>query len=86
MSIMGWFIVGLASGLIARKLPGETGDGWVANSVLGLLGASIGGGVSCHVFGGDGLGRFNLDSLLMALAGAIVALLLYHLALRRPIA
>ena len=83
MSIIGWLVLGLISGFIASKIVNKTGEGLVMDIVLGIVGAVVGGFVFTHFFGTVGVTGFNLYSMFVAIVGAIIVLLLYHLVFRR---
>ena len=77
MSIIGWIILGLISGFIASKIVNRTGEGFFLDIVLGIVGAVVGGFIFTAV-GATGVTGFNLYSMLVAVIGAIVVLVLYH--------
>jgi uncharacterized membrane protein YeaQ/YmgE (transglycosylase-associated protein family) len=77
MSIIGWVILGLISGFIASKIVNRTGEGFFLDIVLGIVGAVVGGFIFTAV-GATGVTGFNLYSMLVAVIGAIVVLVLYH--------
>ncbi|MFC3069344.1 GlsB/YeaQ/YmgE family stress response membrane protein [Phenylobacterium soli] len=79
MSIIGWIVLGLIAGFIASKLVNKTGSGLVTDIVLGVVGAFVGGFVFTRFFGAAGVTGFNLYSMFVAVAGAVVVLVLYHL-------
>jgi len=83
MGIIGWIILGLAAGAIAKAiLPGTQGGGWVITLLLGVVGALLGGFLGSTLFG-VGLGDFfSLSTWLLAIGGAILVLLIYGLATR----
>lgn len=78
MGILGFLILGLIAGAIAKAiLPGRQGGGWVITLVLGVVGAILGGWIGSLIFGG-GLGEFfDLRTWLLAILGAIIVLLIY---------
>jgi uncharacterized membrane protein YeaQ/YmgE (transglycosylase-associated protein family) len=82
MTILGWLILGLISGFIASKIVDNTGQGVVLDIVLGIVGAFVGGWLFT-TFGSPGVTGFNLYSMLVAIVGAIVILLIYHAIARR---
>jgi uncharacterized membrane protein YeaQ/YmgE (transglycosylase-associated protein family) len=88
MSIIAWLVLGLVAGFIASKIVNHTGSGLIMDIVIGVVGAFIGGFVFTRFFDTAGVTGFNLYSLFVAVLGAIVLLLLYHLIIgrRRPIA
>jgi len=81
MSILAWIILGLLAGFIGSKIVNKSGEGVFMDILLGIVGAVVGGWVF-HFFGSAGVTGLNLYSLLVAVVGSIIFLLLYH-ALRR---
>ena len=77
MSLLAWIVLGLVAGFIASKMVSGTGQGAVMDIVLGVVGAVLGGWLF-NTFGMPGIGGFNLYSLLVAVVGASVLLLVYH--------
>ena len=83
MSILGWIILGLISGFIASKIVNKSGEGVILDILLGVVGAVVGGWLF-HTFGMAGVTGFNLYSMLVAIVGAVVLLVLYHAIVGRP--
>jgi uncharacterized membrane protein YeaQ/YmgE (transglycosylase-associated protein family) len=81
MSIFAWIILGLLAGFIGSKLVNKQGEGMFLDIVLGVVGAVVGGWLF-NRFGAVGVTGLNIYSLLVAVIGAVVVLLVYH-ALRR---
>jgi uncharacterized membrane protein YeaQ/YmgE (transglycosylase-associated protein family) len=81
MSFIAWIVLGLVAGFVGSKLVNQKGDGMVFDIALGIVGAIVGGWLY-KTFGGAGVSGLNLQTLLLAGAGAVVVLLVYH-ALRR---
>ena len=77
MAVIGWLLLGLASGFIGSRLYGSTGQGLVLDMVLGIVGAVV-GGVIFSFFGATGVTGFNIWSLIVAIIGALVVLYVYH--------
>jgi uncharacterized membrane protein YeaQ/YmgE (transglycosylase-associated protein family) len=77
MSILGWMILGLIAGFIAGKIVNKQGEGIFLDIVLGIVGALVGGFIFAAV-GASGITGFNLHSLVVAVIGAIVVLVVYH--------
>lgn len=77
MSIIGWIILGLISGFIASKIVNKAGEGFFLDIVLGIVGAVIGGFIF-SAFGASGITGFNLYSMIVAIIGAIIVLVVYH--------
>ena len=82
MSLLSWLLLGLVAGFIGSKLVNRTGEGIVRDILLGILGAFI-GGFLFNLFGAAGVTGLNLYSLLVAVVGAAVFLLVYHAIFRR---
>jgi uncharacterized membrane protein YeaQ/YmgE (transglycosylase-associated protein family) len=83
MGIIGWIVLGLIAGAIAKAvLPGTQGGGWLITLVLGVVGALVGGFIGTAIFG-IGLEEFwSIQTWLVAIAGSIVVLLIYGLITR----
>jgi uncharacterized membrane protein YeaQ/YmgE (transglycosylase-associated protein family) len=77
MSIIGWIVLGLIAGFIASKIVNRQGEGVILDIFLGIIGAIVGGFLFVQ-FGAVGVTGFNLYSMLVAIVGAIVVLLIYH--------
>jgi uncharacterized membrane protein YeaQ/YmgE (transglycosylase-associated protein family) len=83
MGIIGWILLGLIAGAIAKAiLPGTQGGGWLITIVLGIVGALLGGFIGSAIFGVGISGFFDLSTWLLAIGGAILVLLIYGLATR----
>jgi uncharacterized membrane protein YeaQ/YmgE (transglycosylase-associated protein family) len=84
MSIIGWIILGLIAGFLASKIVNRQGQGFWLDIALGIVGAVVGGFIF-EGLGGTGITGFNIYSMIVAIIGAIVVLLVYHaIAGRRP--
>ena len=83
MGIIAWIILGAVAGFIASKIVNKAGEGFLMDIVLGIVGAVVGGFIF-RQFGAAGVTGFNLYSLLVAVVGAIVFLIIYH-AVRRAV-
>jgi len=77
MSIIGWLILGLIAGFVASKIVNAQGQGVLLDIALGIIGALVGGFIF-DAAGGVGVTGFNPWSLLVAIIGSIIVLLLYH--------
>ena len=82
MSIIAWLILGLIAGFIASRIVNKSGEGFILDIVLGVVGAFV-GGFLFSLFGAGGVTGLNLYSLLVAVIGAIVVLVVYHAIVRR---
>lgn len=82
MGILTWIVFGAIAGWLANVLVGRRErSGCLANIAIGITGALI-GGVIFRAIGGTGVTGFNLWSLVVAVAGAIVLLALLELVRR----
>ena len=77
MSLIAWIILGLVAGFIASKIVNKTGQGFILDILLGIVGA-VAGGWLFGLFGMHGVTGFNIYSLVVAVCGAVVLLVLYH--------
>jgi uncharacterized membrane protein YeaQ/YmgE (transglycosylase-associated protein family) len=82
MSIISWIVLGLIAGFIGSKLVNKTGEGFVLDIALGIVGAVIGGWLF-SLFGMYGVTGLNIYSLIVAVVGAVVFLVVYHAIRRR---
>ena len=78
MGIIGWIVLGLIAGAIARLiLPGRQGGGWLGALVCGVIGALLGGWIGSALFG-EGVDKFfSLSSWLLAIGGALIVLVVW---------
>jgi uncharacterized membrane protein YeaQ/YmgE (transglycosylase-associated protein family) len=81
MSIIAWILLGLVAGFVASKIVNKQGEGVVLDVVLGVVGAVV-GGFLFNQLGASGVTGFNLYSMLVAVVGSVIVLVLYH-AVRR---
>ncbi len=82
MSFIAWIVLGLIAGFIASKIVNKSGDGLVLDILLGIAGGVVGGWIFRAV-GMSGVTGLNLYSLIVAVIGAVVFLLIYHFLIRR---
>jgi len=81
MSILAWIVLGLIAGFIASKIVNKQGEGVVLDVVLGIVGAVV-GGFLFNMVGASGVTGLNLYSMLVAIVGSVILLVVYH-AVRR---
>ena len=82
MSFIAWIILGLLAGFIGSKIVNKRGEGLILDIVLGIVGALLGGWLF-NEFGMAGVTGFNLWSLLVAVVGSVLLLVIYHALFRR---
>lgn len=72
MNILAWIILGGLAGWIGSMIAKtNSSQGLIANVVIGVVGAFI-GGFLFNLLGGAGITGFNLYSLLVATLGSIL--------------
>jgi uncharacterized membrane protein YeaQ/YmgE (transglycosylase-associated protein family) len=78
MGILSWILIGLIVGALAKWLmPGPDPGGLVITTALGIVGALVGGAIASAV-GLGGFTGFNLSSLVVAVAGAMLLLFVHR--------
>jgi uncharacterized membrane protein YeaQ/YmgE (transglycosylase-associated protein family) len=83
MGILGWIVLGLLAGAIAKLiLPGRQGGGWIITLILGIVGALLGGFLGSVLFNAPLEDFFSIQTWLLAIGGAIIVLLIYGLVTR----
>jgi uncharacterized membrane protein YeaQ/YmgE (transglycosylase-associated protein family) len=82
MSFLAWIVLGLLAGFIGSKIVNRTGEGIIRDVLLGIVGAII-GGYLFSLFGAAGVTGLNLYSVLVAVVGAVIFLVVYHALFRR---
>jgi uncharacterized membrane protein YeaQ/YmgE (transglycosylase-associated protein family) len=79
LNIILWILMGALAGWIASLIMGRDAQmGALANIVVGIVGALIGGFIM-NALGASGVSGFNLYSLLVAIGGAVVLLFIVGL-------
>lgn len=74
MGFIGWIVIGGLAGWLASKFMNTDKDqGILANIVVGIIGAFIGGFV-VNLLGGDGITGFNIWSFAVAVLGSVILL------------
>ena len=81
MGIIGWIVLGLFAGLIARALiPGRTEpQGCIGTTAVGILGALLGGFIATALDIGEIDEFFDLGTWLIAIGGSMLLLLLLNM-------
>ncbi|WP_188985699.1 GlsB/YeaQ/YmgE family stress response membrane protein [Saccharopolyspora thermophila] len=79
MGIIGWIVLGLIVGAVAKAvMPGEDGSGIVATMLLGVVGAFVGGLLGNSLFG-VGIDQFwSVSTWVLAVIGAVIVLGVYR--------
>jgi uncharacterized membrane protein YeaQ/YmgE (transglycosylase-associated protein family) len=82
MGIVSWIILGLIAGFIGSKIVDRQGQGFWLDIALGIVGALV-GGFLFSLFGASGVTGLNIYSMIVAVVGAIVVMLIYNTLTRR---
>ena len=79
MGIIAWLVVGAIAGYIAGFLvKGDESLGVIGHIVLGIVGALVGGFIAGLLTGGDYISGINITTIVVAVIGAIVAVVGYN--------
>lgn len=77
MGIIGFIIVGLIAGFIARAIvPGKDHMGIIATIILGIVGSFIGGFLGSLIQ--DGPAELTAAGIIGSIIGAVIALLIWR--------
>ncbi len=84
MGLLGWIVLGLVVGAIAKAImPGKDPGGIIITILLGVVGALLGGFIGSRLFN-VGLENFwSIQTWLVALVGALIVLGLYRVVVGR---
>jgi len=77
MGIIAWLALGLVAEFIGSRLVNKQGEGMFMDIILGIVGAVVGGFVA-QFAGFQGITGFNIYSILIAVVGSVLVLVLYH--------
>ncbi|MCB1543356.1 MAG: GlsB/YeaQ/YmgE family stress response membrane protein [Methylobacteriaceae bacterium] len=77
MSVIAWVILGLIAGFVGSKIVNKSGQGFLLDVALGVIGAVVGGFIF-NFFGAAGVTGLNIYSLIVAVVGSVVVLWVYH--------
>lgn len=76
MGILSWIVVGLIAGWLAGIVMKGGSFGLLGNIIVGIVGGLLGGWIATSLLNiGAGVSGINLESILVAFAGAVVLLL-----------
>jgi uncharacterized membrane protein YeaQ/YmgE (transglycosylase-associated protein family) len=84
MGIVAWVVLGAIAGYAANIIVGGR-EGLIGTVILGVVGGVVGGLAAADVFDRGSVNSLNAESMLIAIAGAVVVLVAGRLvASRRP--
>jgi uncharacterized membrane protein YeaQ/YmgE (transglycosylase-associated protein family) len=80
MGIIGWIVLGLLAGAIAKLImPGEDPGGFFVTMLIGIAGALVGGLIASALDIGDLDEFFDIGTWLIAIGGSLLLLFLYRM-------
>lgn len=79
MGILTWIVVGLIAGFLAGIVVKGKGYGLIWDIVVGVIGGLLGGWIASLLHIGVSVTGINLQSILVAFAGAVILLLILRL-------
>lgn len=80
MGIIGWIVLGLLAGAIAKLImPGEDPGGIIVTMLIGIAGALVGGFIASALDIGDLDEFFDIGTWLIAIGGSLLLLFLYRM-------
>jgi uncharacterized membrane protein YeaQ/YmgE (transglycosylase-associated protein family) len=85
MGIIAFIILGALAGMIAKALmPGDDPGGFIVTTIIGIVGALLGGFLAGAIFDADPLDEFfDISTWLTAIVGAIILLAIYRMVVGR---
>jgi uncharacterized membrane protein YeaQ/YmgE (transglycosylase-associated protein family) len=80
MGILGWILLGIVAGVIAKALlPGDDPGGFIVTVIVGIVGALLGGFLARALGFGDPIDEFfDVSTWLAAIIGALILLVVYR--------
>jgi uncharacterized membrane protein YeaQ/YmgE (transglycosylase-associated protein family) len=80
VGIIGWIVLGLLAGVIAKAImPGEERGGFIVTMLLGIGGALLGGFLAAIVGLGDPIDEFfDISTWAAAVVGALIILFAWN--------
>ena len=85
MGIIGWILLGLLAGIIAKALlPGDDPGGFIITTIIGIVGALLGGFLARALGFGDPIDNFfDISTWIAAIIGAFLLLIVYRMVVGR---
>ena len=80
MGIISWLVVGAIAGWLAGMLvKGDESLGVIGHIVLGIIGGIVGGFIAGALTGGDYITGINITTIVVAVIGAVIAVVGYNM-------
>jgi uncharacterized membrane protein YeaQ/YmgE (transglycosylase-associated protein family) len=84
MSIIGWIVVGLIAGAVAKMLmPGDDPGGIIVTVLLGIAGAIVGGFIAVALGISNGVDDFDIGTFVLAILGSMLLLFIYRIVMNQ---
>jgi uncharacterized membrane protein YeaQ/YmgE (transglycosylase-associated protein family) len=77
MGIISWIVLGAIAGFVANMIVGGR-EGVIGTIILGIVGAVVGGFIAAEVFHKGDVSGVNIESIVIAVLGAILVLFVYR--------
>jgi uncharacterized membrane protein YeaQ/YmgE (transglycosylase-associated protein family) len=84
MGIISWIVLGAIAGFIASYIM-KAREGLIVMVILGIVGAVVGGWLAQTVLHKGDVTGINIESIVIAVVGAIVAIVVFRLVTRQPL-
>ncbi len=78
MGIVAWIVVGAIAGYVANMIAGGR-EGLIGTVLLGIVGGLVGGFAASELFHRGSVNGVNIESILIAIAGAVVVLFAWRM-------
>ena len=82
MGIIAWIVLGAIAGFITNLIMGGK-EGVIATIILGIVGAIVGGWLAGTVLKVADVTGINVESIVVAVVGAIIVVLVYRMFMGR---
>ena len=82
MGIIAWIVLGAIAGWITNMIMGGK-EGVIATVILGIVGAVVGGWLAGTVLKVADVTGINVESIVVAVIGAIIVVAVYRMVIRR---
>ena len=82
MGIIAWIILGAIAGFITNLIMGGK-EGIIATIILGIIGAVVGGWLAGTVLKVADVTGINIESIVVAVIGAVIVVAVYRLVMGR---
>lgn len=77
MGFLGWIVLGLVAGAMAKAILGRNAGGWFVTLILGVVGAIVGGWLGSLIFDAPLSTFWSLRTWVLAIAGSVIVLAVY---------